>query len=119
MVKWEEWYKLTRDELTTNLGQIIADERRPLRAEWDKFIIEHLRGIIDVIDVVWRDIRKSCERLDKIDESIQVLENTLDKRDKDITGILTSVQEWMKKYRPILDEVEKDYSDKLRRVKET
>lgn len=119
MVTWEEWYKDKRDELTINLGQMITFSTRPLGGEWGKFIIEHLRGILDVIDVVWGDIRKSRERLDKIDESLQVLENTLDKRDKDITGILTNVQEWMKKYRPILDEVEKDYSDKLRRVKET
>jgi len=108
-VKWEEWYRIRRDALTENMGQITAFRVRQTNPEWDKYILQQLRDFLDAIDFMWRDI----EELFKRDSE---LIKRLEKQDNDITDVLVKIQDWMKKYQPILDTMDEEY-DVLGKVK--
>lgn len=108
-VTWEEWYKDQRDTLTTTLGQLLALSKRPQNKEWDTVIFGSQRELLDLIDILWRAVRDQDEKIKILEESNQVLEEILNKRNDDITNVLTRIQEWMKIYQPTLDEAKKDY----------
>ena len=108
-VKWEEWYKIRRDELTENIGKISAFSVRGSNSEWDTYILQQLRSFLDAIDMAWRDIGELFKRNNE-------LIKRLEKRDNDITDVLVRVQDWMKKYQPILDAMDEEY-DVLGKVK--
>jgi len=82
---------------------------RQTRPEWDKYILEQIRDSLDAMNIVWQDI----EELFKRDNE---LIKRLEKRDNDITDVLVKVQDWMKKYQPILDAMDEEY-DVLEKVK--
>jgi hypothetical protein len=52
------------------------------------------------------------ERLVSFEKELGSIKNNLENRDEKITHILDQIFEWLKQYRPILDEVQKDYGDK-------
>jgi hypothetical protein len=52
-------------------------------------------------------------QLTYIANSIADSQKATEKRDEQITTILERIFQWMKEYRPTLDEVKKDYNDKL------
>lgn len=108
--KWEEWYKRVRDELTENIGQCNAFQVRQNRPEWDKYMLEKLRDFLDIMDIVWHE----NEDLIKRNED---LIKRLEKRDNDITDVLTKIQEWMAKYQTLLDKMNQE-DQELEKVKE-
>jgi hypothetical protein len=108
-MKWEEWYKIRRDELTENIGKISAFQVRQTGPKWDKYILERIRDSLDSMNMVWQDIGE----LFKQDSE---LIKRLEKRDNDIADVLVKVQGWMKKYQPILDAMDEEY-DVLEKVK--
>ena len=91
------------------MGKITAFPYRQTRPEWDKYILQELRNFLDAMDIAWQDIGKLYKRNNE-------LIKRLEKRDNDITDVLVKVQDWMKKYQPILDTMDEDY-DVLEKVK--
>jgi len=84
-MKWEEWYKIRRDELTENIGKITAFQVRQTGPKWDKYILERIRDSLDAMNMVWQDIGE----LFKQDSE---LIKRLEKRDNDIADVLVKVQ---------------------------
>lgn len=98
-----------REELSENIGQITAFPVRANRPEWDKYMLEQIRSLLDGMNVMWQDIGELFKQEKE-------LIKRLDKRDNDITDALVKVQNWMEQYQPILDVLNED-NDMLKRVK--
>jgi hypothetical protein len=56
------------------------------------------------------------QKLDLIAKVLLEFRESTEKRDQKITDILRLIFDWMKQYRLVLDEVKKDYGDKLGRA---
>jgi predicted nucleic acid-binding protein len=109
-MKWEEWYRERRDTITENMGKITAFTVRQSRPEWDTYILQQIRDVLDAMNVIYHDTEKLFEQNNEIIKR-------LEKRDSDITDVLSKIQDWMKKYQPILDTMDDEY-DILGKVKE-
>jgi predicted nucleic acid-binding Zn-ribbon protein len=111
--KWVEFYKDRRDLLTENIGKITAYQARQTSPKWDIYILEQIRDMLDIIDFLMQEKQK-------LSEEIETLTKRIEKRDNDITDILIKIQDWMKKYQPILDKIgeECEMLDKVERINE-
>lgn len=95
--KWDEVYKTIRDSLIENIGRsgVYPYDNN---AQWHKYLLEKLKDFLDIIDVAMQEINGLTKRNDE-------LTKRLEKRDDEITDVLVTIQNWMKKYQPILDKM--------------
>lgn len=56
------------------------------------------------------------EKVGQLIKKFDAFQSKINTRDEKLTHLFTQILEWMKEYRPLLDEVKKDYGDKLGRV---
>jgi peptidoglycan hydrolase CwlO-like protein len=103
VAEWEEAYQTRRDLLTLNIGKASAFTTATSDAKWDKYILENIRDLLDLIDILWRKIDDLFKEKDEINKR-------LEKRDNDVTDVLARIQDWTKKYQPLLDKLDEEYN---------
>ncbi len=101
--EWAEVYRTMRDALTTNIGKVSVFTTATSDAKWDKYILEQIRALLDLMDTVWKDIDELYKREKEIT-------TRLEKRDNDIADVLAKIQDWEKKYQPSLDKLDEEYN---------
>jgi hypothetical protein len=117
--KWADWYMATRDRLLLraeklhNDAQTVFQKGSKLSIPADKAEVKALATLVDgdaqVIDEVRNLLEGMAEWFNKL--------RSLDEQIEEITKALVGINEWKKEYaQPLLEEAEKDYSDKLGKV---
>jgi hypothetical protein len=106
--KWQNVYNSMRDRLTENIGKVTATSLRPNNSQWDSYVLEQVRDLLDILNIIW-------EKKEEIIKQNDDLRKRLEKRDNDITDVLVKVQDWMMKYQPTLDRIAEE-SQMLGRV---
>jgi hypothetical protein len=137
---WEEWYNQETGNIKYDLGQLeqaISDKGEEVipSVTWIKSAYQHQLILLEVLNNTWKWLGRLQHATDElevcVDEILQkklpafeerigtrvgTLDRRLDNELNEIGNILSLLLQWKKRYQRVLDEAEKDYGDKQRRI---
>jgi hypothetical protein len=81
--------------------------------DWQEKLSKFEKEIVDSVDNQMKEMNDLLEMWDgkfgSFESSLFNIENTIEKRTKEMTDALEQLLGWMKKYSPILDGIDKEY----------
>jgi len=81
--------------------------------DWQEKLSKFEKEIVNSVDDQFKEMNELLEMWDgkfaSFETSIYNIENTIEKRTKEMTDALEQLLGWMKKYSPILDGIDKEY----------